>query len=66
MNLMSCRGFFKDINYAVISQCPKRILEYYFSKGFTILEYNANNLEKSTNELNQIIHAEEADHSEES
>ena len=48
MNLISCHGFLKNINYVVILKFPKRILEYYFSKGFTILEYNVNNLEVFT------------------
>ena len=37
MTLMSCHGFLKNINNVVILKCPKRMLEYYFSKGFTIL-----------------------------
>ena len=45
MNLMSCRGFLKNIHFVVILKFPKRILEYCFSKGLTILEYNDNNLE---------------------
>ena len=57
MKLMSCRGFLKNINYVVILKFPKRMLEYYFSKWFTILEFNVNNLEKLPNEVNQIIHA---------
>ena len=39
------------------------MLEYYFSKGFDILEWNVNNLEKLTNEVKQRIHAEETDNS---
>ena len=39
------------------------MLEYYLSKGFTILECNDNNLAKVTNEVKQIIHAEETDNS---
>ena len=35
------------------------MLEYYFSKGFTILEFNDNNLEKLSNDAKQRIHAEE-------
>ena len=37
------------------------MLVYYFSKRYSILEYNVNNLAKLTNELKQIIHAEEKD-----
>ena len=38
------------------------MLGYYFSKGFTILEYNYNNLEKLPNNIKQRTHAEETDH----
>ena len=63
MNLMSCHGFLKNINYVVILKQPKIILEYYFSKGFTILECNDNNLEKLPNDVKQRTHAEETDNS---
>ena len=39
------------------------MLEYYFSKGFTILECNDNNLAKLPNEVQEIIPAEETDNS---
>ena len=39
------------------------MLEYYLSKGFSILEFNANNLTKLTNKVKQRIRAEETDHS---
>ena len=64
MNLMSCHGFLKNIHSVVILKFPKRMLEYYFSKVFAILECNVNNLSKLSNEVKQIIHAEETDHSE--
>ena len=51
MNLIFCHGFLKNINYIVILKFPKRILEYYFSKGFTILECNVNNLAKIPNDV---------------
>ena len=51
MNLMSCHGFLKNINYVVILKFPKNMLEYYFSKGFTILECNDNNLENFPNDV---------------
>ena len=63
MNLMSCHGFLKHINYVVILNFPKRMLEYNFSKGFTILECNSNNLEKLPNDVKQKTHAEETDNS---
>ena len=44
MNLMSCHIFLKKINPFVVLKFPKRILEYYFSKGFTIFDFNTNNL----------------------
>ena len=31
IKLMSCRGFLKNLNYAVILKFPKMMLEYYFS-----------------------------------
>ena len=49
MNLMSCHGFFKNKNPVVILKCPKRMLEYYFSKGFNIFDCNTNDLKKPTN-----------------
>ena len=63
IKLMSCNVFFKNINYFVILKCPKRMLEYYFSKGFAILGCNVNNLSKLPNEVKQRIHAEETDNS---
>ena len=33
------------------------MLEYYFSKGFVVLEHNSNKLSRISNEANQIIHA---------
>ena len=59
MNLLSCHGLTKNIKYIVILKCPKMILEYYFSKGFGILEYNSNNLKKIPNIAKQRIHVEE-------
>ena len=32
MNLMSCSGFWKNVDYVVILKYPKRMLEYYLSK----------------------------------
>ena len=63
INLISCRWFLKNINSVVVLKCPKRMLGYYFSKGFTILECNNNNLAKVPNEVKEIIHAEETDNS---
>ena len=61
MNLMSCHGFLKNTNSVVILRCPRSMLEYYFSKGFTIFECNTINLEKFPNEVKQIIHEEDTD-----
>ena len=63
INLMFCHGFLRSINSVVILKFPKKMLEYYFSKGFAILEYNYNNLEKIPNDIKQRIHAEETDSS---
>ena len=61
MNLMSCHEFLKNINYVVILKFPKRMLGSYFSKGFTILECNDNNLETFSNDVKERIHSEETD-----
>ena len=63
MNLFLCHGFLKNIRSIVVLKCPKRMLEYYFSKIFGILECNFNDLEKLLNEVKQRIHAEETDNS---
>ena len=63
MNLMSCNIFLKNENYVVKLKCPKRMLEYYLSRVFNILDCNVNNLEKLRNEIKHIIHAEETDNS---
>ena len=59
MNLLLCHDFSNKIKSIVILRYPKRMLEYYFSKRFGILECNFNNMEKLTNEVKKIIHAEE-------
>ena len=64
MNLMSCRVFLKNINSVVVLKFPKRMLEYYFSKAFTVLECNDNNWSKLLNDVKHITHSEETDHSE--
>ena len=61
MILMSCHLFLKNINYVVLLKGPKRMLEYFFWKVFTILECNNNNLAKLPNDVKQVIHAEETD-----
>ena len=50
MNLLSCHGLTKNINYTVIYKCPSRMLEYYFPKGFVVLEQNPNDLKIIANE----------------
>ena len=64
MNLMSCHGFLENKNSVIILKCPKRMLEYYFSKWFTVFECNTINLEKLPNEVKYKIHAEDTDNSE--
>ena len=39
------------------------MLEYYFSKGFTLFECYTINLEKIPNEVKEIIHAEDTENS---
>ena len=57
-NLLSCHGFTKNIKSIVVLKCSRRILEYYFSKVFIILERNSNSLKKNQNLSKQRIHAE--------
>ena len=57
MNLLSCHGLMKSMNFTLVSLCPSRILEYYFSKGFVILERNSNNLSRIANNVKQKIHS---------
>ena len=40
MNLMSFHGFLRKKNSVVVLKCPKRMLEYYFSKGFIDFDSN--------------------------
>ena len=46
----------KNINSTIVLLCNSRKLEYYFSKGFVILERNPNNKSIISNEAKQIIH----------
>ena len=59
MNLLSCHTFTNNIKSIVILKFCKRMLEYYFSKGYGILERNSNNLKKIPNLEKQRIHVEE-------
>ena len=61
MNLLSFHGFLKNEKSIFILEYPKRMLEYYFSKGSRILECNFNDFMKISNLVKQIIHAEETD-----
>ena len=61
---MSCHRFLKNKDYVVILKCPKRMFEYYFSKGFTYFDCTIVNLEKFPSEVKQIIHAEDTYNSE--
>ena len=58
MNSMSCCRFLNNINTVVVLKFPKSMLKYYFSKVFTILEWNYNNLEKLLNDKKQRTSAE--------
>ena len=46
IKLLSFHDFLKNKNPVVISKYSKSMLEYYFSKLFTLFYCNANNLEK--------------------
>ena len=56
---MSCCGCLKNVNSVFKLKCHKRMLEYYFSKGFNILECSDNNFAKLPNDVKQRIHEEE-------
>ena len=57
INLISYHSFLKNKNYVVMLKYPKRMLEYYLSKGSTIFECNTNNLANLPNEIKYRIHA---------
>ena len=59
MNLFSFHGFQKNMESIVVLKCPKRMLEYYFSKGFGILECNSNHVTIISNLVKYRIQAEE-------
>ena len=59
MNLFLCNDLSKNIESIVILKFPKRMLEYYFPKGFGILECNSKNLTKIPNLVKRRIHSEE-------
>ena len=55
INLLSCHGFIKNINFTVILLYPSQMLEDYFSKRFVFLERNSNNLKIITNEAKKSL-----------
>ena len=63
MNLLLRNYLLKNIKSIAILKYPKSMLEYYFLKGFGILEYNFNNLAKLWNKVKQRTHAKETDNS---
>ena len=63
MNLMSCHVFLKNKDSVVILKCPKRMLEYYFSKGFIHFDCNKSNMEKLSYEVKYRIYTELIDNS---
>ena len=44
LNLLSCHGFLKNNDSAVILKCPNRMPEYYFNKVFVIFECDEDHL----------------------
>ena len=59
INLLLCHGFKKDIESVFILKCPRRMLEYYYSKVFGILERNSKHLKKIVKLAKHRIRAEE-------
>ena len=49
MKLLLCNGFINNIKPIFILKCPRRMLEYHFSKGLGILERNSNILREIPN-----------------
>ena len=64
MNLLVCYGLTKNIKSIIALKCPIRMLKYYLSKGFGILERNSNHLKKIPNLSKQRIHSGETHDSE--
>ena len=63
MNLMSFHGFLRNIHSIAIIKCPKRMLGYYLSKGFTLFDCDMINFSKLPNEAKVKIHGEDTDNS---
>ena len=63
LNLLSCDGFSKNNDSAVILKFPNRIFEYYFNKGFIIFDLDENNLERLQSEVKNRVGAEVIDNS---
>ena len=61
MTLMSCHGFLKNKNSVVILKSPENMLEYYFSKLFTLFECTTINLAQLPNEVKDRIHSEDTE-----
>ena len=61
MNLMSCHDFLRNKDSVVILKFPKRIFEYYLSKGFIHFDCNKSNLEKLPSEVKERNYAEITD-----
>ena len=64
MNLMSCHCFLNNKDSVVILKFPKRMFEYYFSKGFIHFYWNNINLEKIQSEVKDRIYSEVTDNPE--
>ena len=55
MNLLYCHGLLKNNDYVVILECPNRMFEYYFNKGFIIFDSDENNLERLPSEIKETV-----------
>ena len=58
LNLLSCHGFLKNNDYVVILKCPNRMSEYYFNKGFVILECDEDHFKKLPSKVKERVGAE--------
>ena len=59
IKIFFCHGFTKNIKSIFVLKCPRRKLEYYFSKIFGILERKSNHLKIITNLSKQRTHSDE-------
>ena len=58
MNIISCHVFVNNTNSTVVFSCGRKLVDYYLSEGFFILDNNSRNLCDVPIRVKQIIDAE--------